>query len=170
MSGGAEPQFWPIESTAPGHKGVTAIGYRDMPESGLLLGVTYGLSLARQEPWRVGRPELSISVRSDDPAWVLAIACLAEQLRHDCPFTYGNTINFGEPVAVGSSLDGFVVFGPLAFDPDDARVDVGDDLPIVIVGMYPTYAIEREFIAENGLEAFWKLEWDPYDVARPPAV
>ena len=83
---------------------------------------------------------------------------------------YGDTINFGEPVAAGSSLDGFVVFAPLAFDPDDARVDVGDDLPIVIVGMYPTYASEREYIAENGLEAFWKLEWDPYDVVRPPAV
>lgn len=170
LSGGVEPQFWPIESTAPGHHGVTAIGYRNMLEEGLLIGVTYGLSLSRQDSWRLGRPELSISVRSDDPAWVLSIAYLAEQLRHDCPFSHGDTINFGEPVAAGSSLDGFVVFGPLAFDPDDARVDVGDDLPIVIVGMYPTYAIEREFIAENGLEAFWKLEWDPYDVARPPAV
>lgn len=118
----------------------------------------------------MGRPELSISVRSDDPAWVLAIAYLAEQLRHDCPFSYGGTINFGEPVAAGSSLDGFVVFAPLAFDPYDARVDVSDDLPIVIVCMYPTYAIEREYITANGLEAFWKLEWDPYDVARPPAV
>lgn len=170
LSGDVEPQFWPIESTAPGHHGLTAIGYRDMLEDGLQVGVTYGLSLTRQESWRLGRPELSISVRSDDPAWVLAIAYLAEQLRHDCPFSYGDTINFGESVAAGSSLDGFVVFGPLAFDPDDARADVGDDLPIVIVGMYPTYAIEREFIAENGLEAFWKLEWDPYDVARPPAV
>lgn len=80
-----------------------------------------------------GRPELSVSVRSDDPAWVLAIAYLAEQLRHECPFSYGDTINFGEP-------------------------------------MYPTHAIEREYIAPNGLEAFWELERDPYDVARPPAV
>jgi hypothetical protein len=170
LSGGVEPQFWPIESTAPGHHGVTAIGYRNMLEDGLLIGVTYGLSLTRQDSWQVGRPELSISVRSDDAAWVLAIAHLAEQLRHDCPFSYGDTINFGEPVAAGSSLDGFAVFGPLAFGPDDARVDVGDDLPIMIVGLYPTYAVEREFIAERGLEAFWELEWDPYDVARAPAV
>lgn len=170
LSGGVEPQFWPVESTAPGHHGVTAIGYRDALEDGLLIGVTYGLSLTQQESWRSGRPELSISVRSDDPAWVLAIAYLAEQLRHDCAFSPGDTVNFGEPMAAGSSLDGFVVAGPLAFEPDDARVDVGDDLPIVIMGMYPTHAVEREFISENGLEAFWKLEWDPYDVARPPAV
>ena len=170
MSGGVEPRFWPVESTSPGHQGVTAIGYQDMPENGLLLGVTYGLSLTRQESWRFGRPELSISVQSNDPAWVLAIAYLAEQLRHDCPFGYGDTINFGEPIAAGSALDGFVVFSPMAFAPDDARIDVGDDLPILIVGMYPTYAAERDFIAENGLEAFWKLDWDPYDVARRPAV
>ncbi|BBH17745.1 hypothetical protein Back2_20320 [Nocardioides baekrokdamisoli] len=63
-----------------------------------------------------------------------------------------------------------MVFAPLAADPDDARVDVGDDLPINIAGMYPTYAIEREFIAERGLQAFWELDWDPYDVSRRPAV
>jgi hypothetical protein len=105
---------------------------------GLLIGVTYGLSLTRRDSWQVSRPELSISVRSDDAAWVLAIAHLVEQLRHDCPFSYGDTINFGEPVAAGSSRDGFAVFGPLAFGPDDTRVDVGDDLPIMIVGLYPT--------------------------------
>ena len=170
LSGGVEPRFWPVESTSPGHERLTAIGYRDMPERGLLLGVTYGLSLGRQEEWRLGRPELSISVRSDDPSWVLAIAYLAEQLRHDAHFGYGDTIDFGEPVAKGSRLDGFVVFAPLAFAPEDARIDVGDDLPIVVVGMYPTYASEREFIGQHGLEAFWQRDWDPYDVSRPPAV
>lgn len=170
LSGGVEPKFWPVESTSPAHEAVTAIGYQNMPERGLFLGVTYGLSLARQKEWRLGRPELSVSVRSDDPAWVLSIAYLAEQLRHDCPFLYGDAINFGEPIAAGSGLDGYVVFAPLAFDRDDARVDVGDDLPIQVVGMYPTYAVEREFIAEEGLEAFWALEWDPYDVDRRPAL
>ena len=36
--------------------------------------------------------------------------------------------------------------------------------------VYPTHASERAFIAQYGLEAFWKLDWDPYDVARPPVV
>jgi hypothetical protein len=117
---------------------------------------------------RAGRPELSICVKSQDPAWVLAISYLAERLRHDCPFSYGNTINFGEAISSDSSMDGFVVFAPIALDPADAHVDVGDELPIHIVGMYPTYASERRLIAEHGLEAFWQKEWDPYDVTRPP--
>jgi hypothetical protein len=170
LSGGVEPQFWPMESSHPGHKGLTAIGYRDLPEKGLLTGITYGLSLARQDEWRLGRPELSVCVRSQDPKWALSIAYLAESLRHDCPFSYGNTINFGEPIADDTRLDGFVVFASLVVGPDDSKVDVGDDLPINIVGMYPTYQSERRFIAEKGLEAFWRLDWDPYDVNRAAVI
>jgi len=170
LSGGREPQFWPVESNHPGHHRLTAIGYHDLPEQGLLTGITYGLSLARQEAWIHGRPELSICVRSADPTWVLAIAYLADSLLHDCPFTYGSTINFGEPISDDSQLDGFVVFAPLVVGPEDSRVDVGDDLPINIVGMYPTYASERRFISEHGLEAFWTLGWDPYDTSRDAVV
>ncbi|MDN5792237.1 MAG: suppressor of fused domain protein [Brevibacterium aurantiacum] len=168
LSGGVEPEFWPVASTSPGHTGITAIGYRDLPDQGLFLGMTYGLSLSQQEAWRAGRPELSICVKSQDPAWVLAISYLAERLRHDCPFSYGNTINFGEAISSDSSMDGFVVFAPIALEPADAHVDVGDDLPIHIVGMYPTHASERLLIANHGLEAFWRKKWDPYDVTRPP--
>jgi hypothetical protein len=132
--------------------------------------LTYGLSLAHQDAWQHGKPELSICVKSADAAWVLAIAHLAERLRHDCPFSYGDTINFGEPIAEGSPMDGFVVFAPIALDAADAHVEVGDELPIHIVGMYPTYASERRFISQHGLEPFWTLDWDPYDVARPPAA
>ena len=170
LSGGIEPTFWPVESTWPGHHGVTAIGYQDMPEEGLILGLTYGLSLGHQDAWRHGKPELSICVKSNDPAWVLAIAHLAERLRHDCPFNYGDTINFGEPIANESQMDGFVVFAPIALDAADAHVEVGEDHPIHIAGLYPTYRIKRRFIKQHGLEAFWKLEWDPYDVTRRPAA
>lgn len=43
------------------------------------------------------------------------------------------------------------------------------DLPVNIAGCYPIHASEREFIQENGLEAFWRgVEWDPFEVTRPP--
>ncbi len=170
LSGGVEPTLWPVPSDEPGRPGVTAIGYRDLPERGLLLGFTYGLSLGRQEVWQRGRPELSICVRSDDVSWVLAVAHLAERLRDDCPFSYGNAFGFGEPISDESTMDGFVVFAPLVLEAADARIDVGADLPVNVVGVYPTYASERALVAERGLEAFWQLDWDPYDVTRPPAV
>lgn len=136
----------------------------------MLLGLTYGLSLAEHDLWRHGKPELCICVQSADLRWVLAIAHLAETLRGDCPFTYGDTINFGEPVSPDSAMDGFVVFAPAVLDREDARVEVGDDHPINVVGLYSTYLSERQFIRERGLEAFWKQDWDIYDVGRPPVV
>jgi hypothetical protein len=170
LSDDVEPEFWPVESTKPGLKGVTAIGYRGLPEPGMLLGLTYGLSLVDHELWQHGKPELCICVQSEDPLWVLAVATLAEQLRGDCPFQYGDTLNFGEPIAPGSALDGFVVFASSVVDREDARVEVGDDHPVHLVGLYPTYLSERQFIRQYGLDAFWKLDWDPYDVSRPPVV
>ena len=170
LSGGVEPQFLPIESTHAGLKGLTAITYLNLPEPGLLTAVTYGLSLADHSEWRFGKPELSICVRSSDLIWARTMALIAEQLRSQCPFSYGNTLNFDEPISKDSALDGFAIFAPLAIERDDAKVDVGDKLPIHIVGCYPTHSSERRFIGEKGLEAFWELDWDPYDVSRSPAV
>src|SRR5262245_42206572 len=93
MSGGREPAFFPVGSpgTVPN---VTSIVYRDLPETGLLTSLTYGLSLADHPEWKRGRPELCISIRSDDETWGLAIAHLASALAGECPFRYGDTIDF----------------------------------------------------------------------------
>lgn len=147
-----------------------AIGYRDMPEDGLFTGLTYGLSLAEHVLWQHGRPELCICVKSEDPAWVLAAAFLAEQLRGSCPFQDGDTLNFGEPISAESTMEGFVVFAPAVLDQKDTWIEVGDDHRLHLQGLYPVHRSEREFIRAHGLEAFWELEWDPYDVTRAPVA
>jgi hypothetical protein len=149
LSGGIEPKFWPIESTKPGLKGMTAIGYRDVPEDGMFIGFTYGLSLADNDLWTHGKPELCIGVRSDDPRWVVAMATVAEDLRGECPFQYGDTLNFGQPISPDSDMDGFVAFAPAVVSRDAARIEVGDDLPIHLIGLYPTYRSERQFVRER---------------------
>ncbi len=167
LSGGVEPEFWPVESTFPGHNGITAIGYRDLPDHGLFLGMTYGLSLSHQEAWRAGRPELSICVKSQDPAWALAIAYLAERLRHvSIQLRQHHQLRRCHFVRVG---DGRLrCLRAHRSRPRRCSLDVGDELPIHIVGMYPTYASERQLIVKHGLEAFWQKQWDPYDATRPP--
>lgn len=170
VSGGAEPTFTPVESTTPGQPRVTAITYLGLPEPDLMVGITYGLSLAEHAEWRHGTAELSVAVRSHDPAWSVAAAWLAEGLRGRCPFAYGDTLDLGEPVSAESGMDGFVVFAPLALGPDDARIEVGDDHPVFVKGIYPTYRSERELVRTHGLEALWRRDWDPYDVTRPPVA
>src|SRR6266508_5401819 len=80
LTGNREPEFWPIESTKPPMKGLTAVTYPDLPEPGFLTAVTYGLSLADHELWRHGKPELCISVRSTDRSWAQAAAFIAERM------------------------------------------------------------------------------------------
>jgi Suppressor of fused protein (SUFU) len=161
--------FMPIGSTTPGLPPVASIVYRDLPEPGMLTSFTYGLSLASHPNWVYGRPELCISVNSDDLRWATAMALLAERMRGDCPFSYGDIIGFGETISEESPMTDFVVFAPAAIDPDGWTVDMGEELPIHIAGLYPIHASERRFIRDNGLEAFWHLaDWDPYDVRREP--
>jgi hypothetical protein len=64
----------------------------------------------------------------------------------------------------------FLVFAPAVLDRDEARVEVGEHHPVNIVGLYPLHRSEREFVRRHGLDAFWNLDWDLYDVTRQPAV
>ncbi|MBG0820056.1 suppressor of fused domain protein [Planomonospora sp. ID91781] len=168
LSGGREPKFTPFRSTRPGMRDVTAIVYRDLPEPGFVTGLTYGLSLSGHPAWTRSTPELCISVRSADDAWAWAVAYLAERLRGgDCHFAYGDTFGFGERVSGESDMDAFVLSAPIGLDREDfLGIDVGDDLPVSITGCYPIHSSERRFIQENGLKAFWDLDWDPCDVTR----
>ncbi len=171
VSDGVEPRFTRVASTHPGLAGVTVMSYEGVPEPGMLTAITYGLSLAEHPEWRFGKAELAIAVSSLDLAWGFVIGHLAETMRGDCPFAYGDTINLGEPVVPESSLDAFVVFAPAVLGREHyLGIDVGDDLPVNIQGMYPIHQSERAFIHDHGLEAFWDRDWDPYDVSRRPAV
>ena len=176
LSGGAEPAVLHVESTKPDLNGVTVITYRNLPRD-LTTALTYGLSLAAHPDWRHGRPELCLSVRSDNDVWPWALGRMAEGLRGECAFNDADVIDFGEPISPDSPMSAFVVYAPGVIDPADARIDVGVDAStsgrpdvIHLVGVYPIHETERRFIVAAGLEAFWKLDWDPYDVTRPPAV
>ncbi len=145
--------------------------FENTPEQGLLTRFTYGLSLASHSLWRFGRPELGITVQSSDVGWAVSVAAMAERLRGDCPFEYGNTVNFGEAITHETEMSGFAIFAPVFPDEkDDCAVEVGDDLPVILAGCYPIYRSEMDFISEHGLEEFWHLDWDPFDVRRPLAV
>lgn len=163
-----EPEYYKEESETDGIAGVTSIVYKDIPEKGMITGITYGLSLGNHPDWKLGRPELIITVDSKDASWAQVAGYLANSLRGNCPFSYSNTINFGEKISDESEMDAFLVFAPSILDKKDfANIDVGLNYKINIAGLYPIYAPEMEYIDKNGLEKFWKHpNFDMYNVNR----
>ena len=163
-----EPEYYKEESEIDGIAGVTSIVYKDIPEKGMITGITYGLSLVNHPEWKFGRPELIITVDSKDASWAQVAGYLANSLRGDCPFSYSNTINFREKISDESEMDAFLVFAPSILDKKDfANIDIGLNYKINIAGLYPIYASEMEYIEKNGLEKFWKHpNFDMYNVKR----
>ncbi len=171
LAGGKEPAFHMVESTHPGRKAITALCLADTPEPGLMSGFTYGLSTEHDPSWRFGRPELAITIESDDIGWPIAIAILAERFRGECPFSFGNTFEIGEPITAETRMTAFVLFGPaFPIAREEQSIDVGDALPIILVGCYPIYSNEKDFITRRGLKDFWDLDRDIFDVGRGPVV
>jgi hypothetical protein len=164
-----KPEIVPLQSDTPELPGVTCLVYRDIPKPGHITGVTYGLSEASHAEWRKARPELSISVRSTDLDWVLAVGAMATQLRGDCPFAHGDTVNVGESIAIESEMSAFFVFIPTIFQRHQfLGIDVGGSHKIDIAGLYPMYESELPVFAKLGLMGFWdQKNFDLFNVQRP---
>ena len=170
VTAGLVPEFLIVPSTSPDLKDIIVMAYEDLPEPGFLFGVTYGLSREPRKQWTHGRPELSICVKSTDLGWATAIGCLAEAFRDEHAFSIGSLFDVGEPITSDTAMDGFLLLSSSILDREDTHIDVGDTIPINLIEAYPTYASERAFIQEHGIDAFFDLEWEPYDVTRPPAI
>lgn len=165
----AEPKFYRNNSLVDGIKGVTAIVYENIPEPGMVTGLTYGLSLYPHPEWKFSRPELCISVQSTELAWGRVAGFLANQGRGKTAFCYGDTINFRAQIADDSQMNAFLVFAPSVLNREDyLNVDIGADYKVSIAGLYPIYSSEIEVCHRLGLESFWHHPgFDLYDVKRP---
>jgi hypothetical protein len=163
-----EPIFFMGEKDETGLSGVTVMMYKDVPEEGFVTGITYGLSLVDHPEWTLGKPELCISVESKDENWARAASFIAGKLRGDCPFSYGQTVNFKGQICDDSEMDAFFVFAPSILDKEDyLNIDIGLDYKINIAGLYPIYSSEIEVLGEIGLHDFWHHpNFDNYAVNR----
>jgi suppressor of fused protein SUFU len=171
VSGGSEPSLLRVESSRPDAGPVYVISFDDVPEPGMLTGITYGVSMVDHPLWQASRPELCLTVKSTDEAWMWALGGIAEKLRGECPFALGSTVDVGAPICGDTDMTSLVVFAPLVLDREDyVDIEVGDDDRITIVGVYPIHASERRFIVDHGFEEFWRLGWDAFDVTRAAVV
>ena len=140
--------------------------FNDIPEPKHITALTYGLSRTTHPDWKLGRPELVISVASTDISWALAMGEVALRLRGQCPFRYGNTIRFGTAISPESEMAAFAVFAPAVMDRAQATVTLAK-YTVHVAQMYPIYEGEMGTIRAEGPQAFFRREIDFYDIHRP---
>ncbi|MFJ4716606.1 suppressor of fused domain protein [Streptomyces sp. NPDC088785] len=173
---GATPIISDVEPRVAGDGPVRSVSYIGVPGPGYVTGFTYGLSLSSHPDWGTRGRELSITVHSDDVEWSRVPARVVAALRGICPFNSGQVLGYMEPYVGSSAMNSIVLAGP-AVDCGSELLDLslgdvdtrGCDL-VEIVGAYPIYSSERDFVYSRGFDAFWNLGWDRFDPARTPVA
>ena len=150
----------------PNGKHIFVFYYFDLPEKGMITSVTYGLSESEHPNWKFGKPELIVTLDSQDIMWGYASGYLASQYRGECGFSYGTLLRLPSVISEESDMVGFFAFVPSILNKEKSRIEIGDEV-INLVGMYPIYEEEKDLICEVGLKEFWHTEgYDMYDVKR----
>ncbi|KRF13681.1 suppressor of fused domain protein [Paenibacillus sp. Soil787] len=131
--------------------------YRDLPETGLMTFITYGLSEVDHSEWINGKPELILTLETSDLSWGYAIAGLVAERRGIKRFSYGDLFTSDEPISDDSEMVGFFVFSPSGLDKESQKI-VTEGKPIFLAGMYPIYREEVQLYNLIGLKEFWFTE------------
>ena len=162
-----EPKLYAFRPSNPSYPRIANFIYEAVPEPGYITGLTYGLSEYDNSTWITGRPELLITVESTNQEWGRAAGFAAARFQTESNFTYGDILDFEQPISDDSSMQAFVLFAPSILDRADYTNITLDYYKVNIIGMYPLYKQEIETINRIGLEKFMNHpEYNMYSVNR----
>jgi hypothetical protein len=166
LMGGPEDIIRPVGERAPGLPPIATFIWRDRPETGMITGITFGLSIVPHPEWRLARPELIVCMESKDESWPLAAASFANSFRGDKVFSFGDLFTLDTPISDESAMSAFFVFAPAIGEREQHRIELSR-YAVHLVQMYPLYPGEVSLYQKIGLEKFWNLDsFDPLDPRR----
>jgi hypothetical protein len=146
------------------------IAYDSVPEVGSTTAFTFGISSIPDESWILGRPELVISIDSEDDEWLLSLGAICSELRGTCPFSLGNTLRFGKPLSSESDMSSFFLFWPTILEREQSHIELLDRT-LNLIQAYPIFDSEVELISKIGAETFFMLDGLEFsDVTRDPVA
>src|SRR5262249_45117032 len=138
---------------ADGGPPVAVFVYKNIPKSGMITGVTYGLSACELPEWKLARPEMIVAVQSLDAAWPYAAATFAALFRGKKRFRYGDVFTTDGPLAPDTKMDGFLVFAQSILSNEHVSVQL-NDYKVHFLQFYPIHRRELAVYEKIGLEAF----------------
>jgi hypothetical protein len=143
---------------------LTSVLYRDSLEPGITLGFTLGLS--HYHPPGGAHKELVIAMRSNDELWGLACASIANKAKEFCPFTPGDTLNFGTQISKSSQMTGFLIARPILFSEQDTVIDT-KIRTVELVQLIPIYHEEIHHLLHPGKEAEFLAHFSKEELLNP---
>jgi len=152
------------EMQSDGKPKISIFYFYDLPEKGTLTAITCGLSNSNYPDWKFGKPELIVSLDTEDPSWGLGIGYFASAFFDEKRFSYGDVFKIDDPISDESPMNAFLVFAPSFLDKEQAKFEL-PDRTIFLAGMYPIYNEEIDLYNHIGLEGFWHS--DGFDMYNP---
>lgn len=151
-----------------GRPPVSVFVYRDTPEPGMMTGITFGISLYDHEKWVHSRPEMMVSLETQDIDWLNYLGYFGISFRGEKTFSYGDVFTTDEPLASDTKMDGFFIFAQSLLEPDGAVIQL-KDYKVILGQMYPIYQAELSLYQKLGVQGFIQQEGlDVYDPGRAP--
>jgi len=142
--------------------------YHDIPDKGMITGVTYGLSKFAHPDWKFSRPEMIISMETEDEMWAWAAAYFCAEFIGEKKFSYGDVFTTEVPLAKDTMMDGLLIFAQGILEEEVQSVQL-NDYKVHFSQFYPIYRSELDIYRRIGLESFWKHEgFAMYDPKRKP--
>lgn len=135
-----------------------------LPEQGFLTAVTCGLSDADYPDWKFGKPELIVTMESQDYSWGLAAGYFASAFFGEKRFSYGDVFKVDTPLSTESEMNSFLLFAPSFLDKEQFRFVLPDRV-VNLIGLYPLYDSEISVYDRIGLKDFWHA--DGFDMSNP---
>ncbi len=163
---GEENAIHKVDPFVEGGNSIYVFFFADLPEKGSLTAITYGLSEANHPDWKLGRPELMVTLDTNDKSWGMAAGFFASEYQGIKPFCYGDLYTLDEPITAESEMVGYFIFAPSFLNQEQSTIKLSNKT-VHLAGMYPIYEEEIELYKEIGLERFWQSDgFDLYDVHR----
>jgi len=147
---------------------VWTLSFPDWPAAGQLTAFTWGLSAVTHERWRAGRPELVISLLSRRLEWALLLGEIVRRDRGRLAFSYGDIIEFDEPLASETEMTAFLIFMPVDIEPQWTHIELVDRI-VNLVQLYPIHHSEIDLIRKQGPRDFlMRDDLNHLDIRRKP--
>ncbi len=164
---GQETSIHSVETSQPRLPPVHCFFFEGLPDDGMLTCVTYGISCADHPDWVNASSELIVTLETNDKAWAMGAAAVAEAARGKHSLEYGSVLSLNKTITPDTRMDSYVFFASAILSREQSMLPMPRK-PIYLRGAYPVYPGEKGLIGQIGLHDFWHNElFDPLSVERP---